>query len=103
VKIVRAVTGVPIRLTPERFGHISRRHPEMISQEEGILETVETPDLIQEGDSGTLIALKLYQSTPLTEKYCAVIYREVSAIDGFVITAYFTTRPAAWRATIWTR
>lgn len=58
----------------------------MGDQEQRILETIESPDLIQEGDSGTLIAMRLYPSTPLTAKHCAVVYREVSDIDGFVIT-----------------
>jgi hypothetical protein len=34
MKIVLSKEGVPIRLTPERMQHISRRHPEMAGQEE---------------------------------------------------------------------
>lgn len=103
MKIVLSKSGVPIRLTPERMGHISRRHPEMKSQEERILETVAGPDLIQEGDAETKIALKHYPNSPLTEKFCAVVYREVSEEDGFVVTAYFCSRDAGARRVLWKR
>jgi hypothetical protein len=103
MKIVRSVTGVPIRLTAERFGHIAARHPEMAEQEERILETVASPDYVQAGDSGTLIAVKSYDKTPLSQKSCAVVYREISDMDGFVVTAYFTNQGAAWRRVTWKR
>lgn len=83
------------------MAHIARRHPEMQSQETKILETVSEPDLIQEGDAGTKIALKHYPVSPLTEKFCAVVYRELSDADGFVLTAYFCSRYAAGRRILW--
>jgi len=101
VKIVKSIGGIPIRLTAERVDHIERRHPEMLGQEERILEVVLTPDLVQEGDSATLIAVKHYSKTPLTEKYCAVVYREVTEDDGFVLTAYLTSKPSERRKTVW--
>jgi hypothetical protein len=48
-----------------------------------------------------LIAIKHYSKTPLTEKYCAVVYREVTEDDGFVLTAYFTSKPSERRTTVW--
>ena len=103
MKIITSVAGVPIRLTLERLSHIGRRHPEMADQEARLLETVATPDYVQVGDAGTLIAIKHYARTPLTEKDCAVIYRELSGEDGFIVTAYYTSRPAQWRKTLWKR
>ena len=97
MKIVKSVTGIPIRLTPEQVEHIERRHPEMLGQEERILEVLSSPDLVQEGDSATLIAVKHYSKTPLIEKYCAVVYREVNEEDGFVLPAYFTGKPSERR------
>jgi hypothetical protein len=88
-------------LTPERVEHIERRHPEMLGQEKRILEVVSTPDLVQEGDSATLIAVKHYAKTPLTEKYCAVVYRELNGEDGFVLTAYLTSKPSERRKAVW--
>ena len=101
MQIIKSVAGVPIRLTPERTEHIERRHPEMSSEREKILETVSSPDYVQEGDAETLIAIKHYLQTPLTEKYCCVVYRELSKNDGFILTAYFASKPADWRNIVW--
>ena len=101
MKIVKSARGIPIRLTPERVEHIERRHPEMSGEEERILEVVSSPDFVQEGDSETLIAIKHYAITALTEKYCAVVYRELGDDDGFILTAYLTSKPAERRKTVW--
>ena len=101
MKIISSVSKVPIRLTAERLNHIEYRHPEMRGEEDCILETLSSPDYVQEGDSGTLIAVKHYPSTPLTEKFCAVVYREMNGEDGFIVTAYFTNKPAEGRKIVW--
>jgi hypothetical protein len=101
MKIIRSIAGIPIRLTTERLAHIAKRHPEMADQQDRILETVASPDYVQEGDSGTLIAVKSYPKTPLSQKSCAVVYRQIGEMDGFVITAYFTSGPAVWRRIVW--
>jgi hypothetical protein len=103
MQIVKSVAGVPIRLTPKRTEHIEHRHPEMSGESERILETLSSPDYVQEGDSATLIAVRHYPQTPLSEKYCCVVYRELTDEDGFILTAYFTNRPAEWRNVIWKR
>ncbi|MGH7575652.1 MAG: hypothetical protein ACREM1_11090, partial [Longimicrobiales bacterium] len=90
-----------VRLTDERWDHISRRHPEMGEQKARVLETVGAPDQVQEGDGGAMLAIRLYPGTPLTTKFLVVVYREISAEDGFVITSYFTTRPSVSRRVIW--
>ncbi|MDT4896397.1 MAG: hypothetical protein QOH25_1474 [Acidobacteriota bacterium] len=93
--------GIPIRLTDERWSHIERRHPEMSDQRERVLETVQEPDMIQQGDFGELLAIRHYQQTPLTSKFMVVVYRELALEDGFVLTAYFTSRPSVRRVTLW--
>ncbi len=103
MKIVPAISGIPIRLTPERFEHIETRHPEMEGQEARILETLSSPDYVQQGDAGTLMALKLYSKTPLTREFCAVVHREIDNEDGFVLTAYFASKPSGWRRVVWKR
>jgi len=103
MKIVLSKEGVPIRLTAERMEHIGRRHPEMARQEEKILEAIADPDLVQEGDGGTKLAVRHYPETPLTEKFCAVAYRDTSKTDGFVVTASFCARYASHRRTLWKR
>lgn len=101
--IVRSRSGVAIRLTDERWGHIARRHPEMAEQRERVLETVVEPDAILEGDEGTLIAVRLYTETPLTQKFLVVPYRESLPEDGFIVTAYFTSQPSPNRRVLWKR
>lgn len=100
---VRSRGGVPIRLTDERWGHVTRGHPELDSQRERVLETLTEPELLQEGDQGELLAIRFYERTPITRKYLVVAYREVDETDGFVLTAYFTRRPSRQRVTRWKR
>ena len=101
--IVRSRNGVPIRLTEERWQHILRRHPEMDGQRPQVLETLTEPDMIQQGDFGVSLAVRLYPDTPLTSKYLVVVYRELGSEDGFVLTAYLTGRPSDRRVTVWKR
>ncbi len=84
------MNGVPIRLTQERLQHILNHHPELFGDEHRIPETVNNPDLVQKGDAGTLLAIKRFDKTPVTEnKYLVVVYRETTEFDGFVLTAYY--------------
>jgi len=101
--IVHSHNGVPVRLTEERWQHIVHRHPDMETQRERVLETLTEPDMIQEGDFGTLLAVRLYAQTPLTRKYLVVVYRESSSADGFVLTAYLASQLSARRDTLWKR
>ncbi len=73
--VVFSRNRTPIRLTMERWNHIRNRHPEMATQRERVLETVESPDYIQNGDFGELLAVRHYPETPLTSKYLVVAYR----------------------------
>lgn len=70
---------------------------------EMVIETVTMPDLIQAGDSGELLAVRLYDNTSLGRKHVVVAYRETSATDGFILTAYLTRRPSQQREVLWTR
>lgn len=53
-----------------------------------ILETVQRPDAVYDGDGGELLAI----SNRFAPRSLVVAYREPSRVDGFVITAFFTTR-----------
>lgn len=101
--IIYSVRGVPIRLTDERWQHIVQRHPEMSSQRDRVLETVAEPESIQQGDFGELLAIRYYAVTPLTSKFLVVAYREASAEDGFIVTAYLTRQPSNRRIVLWKR
>jgi hypothetical protein len=55
-----------------------------------ILETIENPNIIYEGNYGGLIAV----STEFLEinKFIIVVYKELSSEDGFIITAYCSNK-----------
>lgn len=101
--IIRSINNIPIRLTSERWEHIVRKHPEMESQRDRILETISMPDIVQKGDFGELLAVRFYPQTPLTQKHLVVAYREAGSTDGYILTAYLARRPSARRETVWTR
>ena len=101
--IVHSRSDVPIRLTTERWEHIAARHPEMVSQRDRVLETVADPDLLLAGDLSEILAVRWYAQTPLTSKFLVVAYRETDPSDGFVLTAYLTSRPSQRRTTLWKR
>jgi len=81
-----SVNGVPIRLTEERWEHIVEDHDDLDGYRADCANVVEDPDFVLRGHMGALIAVKGYGR----DRYLAVIYREESDDDGFVITAYFT-------------
>lgn len=68
-----------------------------------VFQTIVAPDVIQAGDSGELLALRVYENTLLGCKCVVVAYREVSQSDGFVLTAYLTRRPSPRRKVLWMR
>ena len=86
-EIVESVSGVPIRLTAERWRHISEGHPDLAGKQAEILATIRSPDLVQEGDFDTLLAARKQD-----DLYLVVVYRELSASDGFVVAVYRARR-----------
>lgn len=90
MKIAISVNDIPIRLTNERWYHITENHDDLSSYFPEVLETIETPIFILRGNKGSLKATKNFGKN----KWLVVIYKEKSKKDGFVITAYFLdTRP----------
>ena len=103
MRIVLSKNFIPIRLTDERWAHIESRHPEMQRHNMQVLDTIEEPDFVQEGDFGVLLAVRFYPRTALTSKYIMVAYRELGEADGFVLTAYLSSRPSTRRRILWKR
>jgi hypothetical protein len=100
--IAYSKNGVPIRLTQERWLHITTGHPEVADFYHEILETVEIPEVIYEGNQNAQIAVKPLER--MEAKYLAVTYKEEND-DGFIITAYITSKlkglqakPVLWKA-----
>ena len=58
MEIAYPVNEVPIRLTYERWYHITENHEDLASFFHEILETVEKPDVIVRGNNGSLKAAK---------------------------------------------
>ncbi len=79
--------NIPIRLTDERWVHITEEHCELAGLRSEIVETVSHPERILLGGDGELIATRELQQG----KHLVVVYRE-QADDGFIITAFLTRR-----------
>ncbi len=90
--------GLAIRLTDERWVHITEEHAELAGHRLEVLEAIAEPERIVSGNEGELLATR---SQP-DGKILVVVYRELSD-DGFVITAFITRRVASLnrRTQIW--
>lgn len=101
--IVKSISGIPVRLTQERWEHITTSHLEIDTKDyKSILNIVKNPDAILKGDTGELLAVK---KQPRKRTWNVVAYKEVSEEDGFILTAYFTT-DANWlfkREIVWSK
>lgn len=79
--------GIGIRLTDERWTHITEEHCELAGLRSEVVETVSHPDRILLGGDGELIAVREVD----IGKHLVVVYREQTN-DGFIITAFLTRR-----------
>jgi len=93
IEVVVSKNGIPIRLTYKQWAHIVETHDYMAGCIDIVLETLSEPDCIVQGWTDELIALKHYDETVISEKHAVVVYKEISDDDGFVITAFMTSRP----------
>jgi hypothetical protein len=87
VKSAGSKNGVAIRLTDERWAHISEEHREISQLQSEVLEAIRDPVRVVEGNAGELLAVRELEFG----KYMVVVYRELPS-DGFVITAFLTRR-----------
>ena len=80
-------SGVPIRLTDERWVHITEEHCELAGLRSEVVETVLQPERVLLGGDGECLAVRELEEG----KHLVVVYRE-QAHDGFIITAFLTRR-----------
>jgi hypothetical protein len=80
-------TGKSIRLTDERWSHITEEHSELAGMRIEALETISNPERILLGGDGELLAIREVAEG----KYLIAVYRELTD-DGFLITAFLTRR-----------
>jgi hypothetical protein len=83
-------SGVPVRLTDERWSHIVEEHSELDGMRAEALQTIYDAERVVIGGAGELLAIRMVAAG----KALIVVYRETSADDGFVITAFLTRRLA---------
>ena len=79
--------GIAIRLTDERWTHITEEHCELAGLRSEVVETLSHPDRILLGGDGELIAVRQFEPG----KHLVVVYREHTD-DGFIITGFLTRR-----------
>ncbi|MBC7837491.1 MAG: hypothetical protein H7Y39_02450 [Nitrospiraceae bacterium] len=87
VDLVLSKHGVPIRLTDERWSHITEEHCELAGLRSEVLDAVVQPERIVLGGDGEHLAIREVEEG----KHLVVIYRE-GTDDGFIITAFVTRR-----------
>ena len=87
LETVQSKNGISIRLTDERWTHITEEHCELAGMRLETLETVVNPSKILEGGDGELLAVREIAKN----KFLVVVYRELIG-DGFIITAFLTRR-----------
>jgi len=99
VDIVTSKNNVPVRLTEERWLHITEEHSEMAGYYFEVLKTLTEPEIIYEGKTDEYIAVKEIEKG----KYILVVYKEINKKDGFVITAFLTKQKRQFerRKIIW--
>ena len=95
---VRSKNGVLIRLTDERWAHITEKHCELAGLRLEVVETVENPSRIMMGGKDELLAVREVSGG----KHLVVVHPELQS-DGFVITAFLTskTRSHNRRTQVW--
>ena len=87
IETVLSKNKVSIRLTDERWVHITEEHCELAGMRLEALEAIENPCKILAGGEEELLAIKETEKG----KFLVVVYRELNN-DGFIITAFLTRR-----------
>ncbi len=83
-------TGRKLRMTDFNWHHIVKRHPEIASQKEKIIETLEKPDKITNSleEDETKYYYKYYKNLPSPFKFLRVIAKYLNG-NGFIISSHF--------------
>ncbi|HSB79658.1 MAG TPA: hypothetical protein VLM91_12805 [Candidatus Methylomirabilis sp.] len=87
IDVANSRSGVPIRLTDERWAHIIEEHCELAGLRSEVLHTIGNPGRVLGGSAGEFFAVREIEP----KKFLVVVYREAGH-DGFVITAFLTRR-----------
>lgn len=85
---VRSINGVVIRFPGERWFHIVENHDDLAGRYDDILEAIECPDFILRGYKDAMLAVRRIR----LNRWLVVVYKEISEEDGFIVTAYQTSK-----------
>ena len=87
---IKDKTGRKLRMTDFNWHHISKRHPEIASQKEKIMETLENPDKITSSleDKDVRYYHKYYKNLSFHYKFMRVIVKYLNG-GGFIISSHF--------------
>jgi len=88
--VVLSKKGVPIRLTDERWAHITEEHAELAGLRLEVLEAIAESVRVLKGREGALLAVRELEPG----KDLVAVYRELEQ-DGYIITAFVTRRRAS--------
>lgn len=87
MKSTRSFNKIEIRVTAERWFHITEGHPEMAGLFYEILETISSPDKVFVGEKDEYIAVRSFNN-----KFLVAVYKEVENEDGFLITSFISRK-----------
>jgi len=87
---VKDKTGRKLRMTDYNWNHIVKRHPEIPSHKEKIIETLEKPNKITASlkEDETKYYYKYYKNLPSPYKFMRVIAKYLNG-EGFIISSHF--------------
>ena len=87
MNVVKSKNGVPIRLTEERWIHITEEHSEMAGYYFEVLETVEEPEAIYEGKMGECIRKQMFYTLQIrSERYMKSGAKGYESMKGILDT-----------------
>ena len=83
-------TGRKLRMTDYNWHHIIKRHPEIASQKEKVIETLEKPDKIINSlkDEETNYYYKHYKNLSSPYKFMRTLAKYLNG-EGFIISSHF--------------
>ncbi len=89
LRVIISKNNIPIRLTEERWLHITIAHPEIDSSKSAfVLDVVKDPDVLFVGDKDEILAVRKKSGKSM---WFVVVYKEINREDGFILTAYITS------------
>lgn len=86
------ITKRTLRMTDFNWTHINKKHPEIASQQEKIIESLEKPDKVTDSikDKNTKFYYKYYKDLPSPYRFVKTIVKYLNG-DGYIISSHFVS------------